>query len=329
MKANAGTLKQACTNALVAFALGVIAHAANAQDYPNKPIRMIVPLDAGSTVDVIARLIAPQISKTLGQNVVVENLPGAGGITGTQQLVRTAKDGYTIGMVSSNHVINPGIYLSMPYDSLKDITPITLVATVPLVLVVNPSVQAKTVKELVDLAKSKPGMLNYGSSGNGGVAHLASAMLAHQSGISVTHIPYKGTSPFVAGLLSGDIQFGFLTVTAAQAHTKVGKLRALAVSTPTRVDMYPELPTLAESGVPQYSFSTWIAMIAPAAIPAPAVAKLHAAVKAALGQKELQETFASHGLVPTETGPSETEKFFSSELSKHLQLVKQAGAIAQ
>jgi tripartite-type tricarboxylate transporter receptor subunit TctC len=292
----------------------------------DKPVRMIVPLTPGSTVDAVARAMGNQLSRAMGHPVVIENFPGAGGVTGTAQLVRAAKDGMTIGMVSSNHVINPGIYKSIPFDSIRDITPISVIGTVPLILVAHPSVAAKNLKELIALAKAQPGVLNYGSAGNGSVLHLAGELLKSEAGIDLKHIPYRGTGPLTADLLGGQVQLGFVSVTAAAPHIRAGVLRAIGASTRTRSDVLPNVPTLAEQGLPNYSFDAWIALIGPAGLPRPMVTRLYTDSKAVLATREVQETLAAQGIAIIGSTPDDAANFFQSELSKHAKLVKQSGA---
>ena len=308
--------------ALLGPSLTVSAQSANA----DRPIRMIVPLAAGSTVDAVARALSPGFGRATGHPVVVENIGGAGGIPGTTQLVRAAKDGLTLGMISSNHVINPGIYKTVPYDSLKDITPIAVIATVPLVLVVHPSMPAKDVKELIALAKAKPGTLNYGSAGNGSTLHLASELLVSETGIDIKHVPYRGTGPLVTDLAGGQVQMGFVSISQVAPHIKAGTLRALGVSTVARSSALPEVPTLAEAGVPKYSFDAWIALIGPAGLPKTTVDGYDGAVKAAMAAPELQSTLAGQGLTAMAIGPDAAPSFFQAELTKHQKLVKQSGA---
>jgi tripartite-type tricarboxylate transporter receptor subunit TctC len=292
----------------------------------DRPIRMIVPLAAGSTVDAVARAIGPSFGKTTGHPVVVENIVGAGGIPGTTQIVKAPKDGLTLGMISSNHVINPGIYKTVPYDSLKDITPIAVIATVPLVLVVHPSVPAKNVKELIALAKAKPGTLNYGSAGNGSTLHLAGELLSSEAGIEMKHVPYRGTGPLITDLIGGQVQLGFVSVSQVAPQIKAGALRAIAVSTPTRSAALPDIPTLAEAGMPRYSFDAWIALIGPAGLPKNVVEAYSGAMKTALASPEAQNAIAGQGLMVLDTGPEAAPAFFQSELEKHQKLVKQSGA---
>ncbi|MEJ8853986.1 tripartite tricarboxylate transporter substrate binding protein [Variovorax robiniae] len=315
------TSRRAALAALLAFACLGGAHAQS-----DKPLRIVVPLAAGSTVDAVARAIAPGFGKATGHPIVVENVVGAGGIPGTGQVVKAPKDGLTLGMISSNHVINPGIYKSIPYDSLKDITPIAVLATVPLVLVVNPSLPARNVKELLAYAKANPGKLNYGSAGNGSTLHLAGELLTSETGIDMKHVPYRGTGPLITDLIGGQVQLGFVSISQVAPQVKAGTLHALAVSTPARSPALPDVPTLAESGVPKYSFDAWIALIGPAGLPKAIVDSDYAAVKAAIASPEAQTVLAAQGLTVLNMGPDQAPAFFQAELVKHQKLVKQSGA---
>jgi tripartite-type tricarboxylate transporter receptor subunit TctC len=313
--------------ALIGATLLTASLVAGAQSPPSdKSIRLIVPLAAGSTVDAVARALAPGFGRTTGHPVVVENLVGAGGIPGTTQIVRAPKDGLTLGMISSNHVINPGIYKSVPYDSLTDITPIAVLATVPLVLVVNPAVPAKTLGELVALAKAKPGTLNYGSAGNGSTLHLAGELMVSETGVDMKHVPYRGTGPLVTDLIGGQVQLGFVSVSQVAPHVKSGALRALAVSTTRRSTALPDVPTMAEAGAPRYGFDAWIALIGPAGLPRTLVDGYAAAIKAALHAPEAQTAIAGQGLMVLDTGPDAAPAFLQAELAKHQKLVRQSGA---
>ncbi|SEA82112.1 MULTISPECIES: tripartite tricarboxylate transporter substrate binding protein [Acidovorax] len=298
-----------------------------AQAQSDKPVRLIVPLTTGSTVDTLARALGQPLARALGQPVVVDNLVGAGGVSGTTQLVRAPKDGNTLALVSSNHVINPAIYKTMPFDSLKDITPITVVGTVPLVLVATNTLPVKNLRELVAYAKTHPGQVDYGSAGNGSVLHLAAELLKSEGGIFLTHIPYRGTGPLTTDLIGGQIQLAFLSVTAAAPHVKAGKLRALGVSTTQRSTVLPDVPTLAESGLPNYSFDAWLALIGPAGLSKPLVQKLYQDVRTTLALKEVQDILAAQGIAPVDMSPEKTEPFFKTELAKHGALVQKAGAV--
>lgn len=318
---NPNPCRRAVLAALLAFGcLGA------AQAQSDKALRLIVPLAAGSTVDAVARAIAPGFGKATGHPIVVENIVGAGGIPGTAQIAKAPKDGLTLGMISSNHVINPGIYKTIPYDSLKDVTPIAVLATVPLVLVVNPALPVKSVKELLAYAKANPGKLNYGSAGNGSTLHLAGELLISETGIDMKHVPYRGTGPLITDLIGGQVQLGFVSISQVGPQVKAGTLRALAVSTPARSAALPELPTLAEAGVPTYSFDAWIALVGPGGLPKAIVDSDYAAIKAALASPEAQRALAAQGLTILDTGPELAPAFFQSELAKHQRLVKQSGA---
>jgi tripartite-type tricarboxylate transporter receptor subunit TctC len=258
--------------------------------------------------------------------VVVENVVGAGGIPGTTQIVKAPKDGLTLGMISSNHVINPGIYKSIPYDTLKDITPIAVLATVPLVLTVNAKLPVKTVQELVAYAKSHPGTLNFGSAGNGSTLHLAGELMISETGIDMKHVPYRGTGPLITDLIGGQVQLGFVSVSQVAPQIKAGTLRALAVSTSTRSSALPDVPTMAEAGVPKYSFDAWIALVAPAGLNKTSVDGYAAAIRSSMASPEAQTAISGQGLMVVDKGPGEAPAFFQSELVKHQKLVKQSGA---
>lgn len=292
----------------------------------DRPLKLIVPLTTGSTVDSVARGMSQQMAAVMGQPVVVENLPGAGGMTGTAQVVKAPKDGSTLAMISSNHVINPGIYKKPLFDALKDVTPITVLGTVPLVLVVNPAVAAKNTTELVALMKSRKGELNVGSAGNGSVLHLAAELFGSEAGVDITHIPYKGTGPLVTDLLGGQVQMGFLSVTAAAPQVKAGKLRAIGISTKQRSAVLPDVPTLAESGLPNYSFDAWLAVIGPADLPKPVVDKIYQDLKKVVASAEVQQSLGAQGIATIMSTPNEASSFFKTELDKHLALVKRSGA---
>ncbi|WP_240467085.1 tripartite tricarboxylate transporter substrate binding protein [Comamonas sp. lk] len=291
-----------------------------------KPIRLVVPLTAGSTVDAVARALGPGLGRATGHPIVVENVVGAGGIPGTTQVVKAPKDGLTLGMISSNHVINPGIFKSIPYDSLKDITPIAVLVTVPLVLVVNAKLPVRNLQELLAYAKAHPGALNYGSAGNGSTLHLAGELMIAETGIDMKHVPYRGTGPLITDLVGGQVQLGFVSVSQVVPQLKAGTLRALAVSTAVRSSALPDVPTMAEAGVPAYSFDAWIALIGPAGLGKALVDSYAAAVKSAMTSPEAQAAIAGQGLMIVEKGPNEAPAFFQSELAKHQKLVKLSGA---
>lgn len=290
-------------------------------------LRIIVPLAPGATADVAARIMGPRLAQALGRPLVVENLPSAGGVPGTAQLVRAPKDGSVLGLVASNHVINPAIYKSMPYDPLRDVSPITVVGSFPLVLVAIPTLPVKDASDLVALARSQPGKLNYGSGGNGSILHLAAELLRSEAGgIDVRHVPYKGSAQMVADLLGRQIDFAFLAVTVAEPLVKAGKLRALGMSTRARSSLLPGVPTLVEQGFAGYHYDAWIALVAPAGIRPELLARLHAIANEALASRDVREELARHGLTVVASTPAQAAAFFESELAKQAQLVRQSGA---
>ncbi|XAH25286.1 tripartite tricarboxylate transporter substrate binding protein [Xylophilus sp. GW821-FHT01B05] len=290
----------------------------------DKPLRVIMPLSAGSGADGAMRAISNSVSKALGQPVVIENLPGAGGITGTAQIVRAAKDGQTIGIVSNNHVVNPSVYKSIPFDAIADITPITVIGATPFVLVANPSLSAKNVQELIALAKAKPGVLNYGSSGNGTILHLGAEMFVSEAQVEIKHIPYRGMGPLMNDVLGGQVQLAVVAVAPAAPHIKSGALRALGVTTTTRVSSLPDVPTIAEQGLPHYALEGWIAAIGPAGLSQAEVTRLYEGFKAAVAMPEARDALIAQGYTIKATPPEATAAFFRSELARMAQVVKNA-----
>ena len=296
---------------------------AQAADRP--PLRVILPFSPGSGVDVIVRSVGPALGKELGQAVVIENLPGAGGITGTSALVKAAPDGNTIAFVSNNHAVNPSVYKKMPYDSLADITPISMVGASPFLLVVNPAkLPAKNAKELVALLKAKPGAYNYASSGNGTIIHLAGEMVVEAAGVDVKHIPYKGVGPMLADLIGGQVDFGVAAVPAVQGHLKSGALRAIGVTGTARVPSLPELPTIAEQGYPDVDVAGWFAVIGPAKLPAAEVRRLNAAVAAAFADAEVRTAMAKQENLVKPSTPEAAAQLLKSEQERYARLVKKA-----
>lgn len=307
-----------------AAALSLIASCALAQS--GNAIRMIVPQAAGSTGDTVIRAMSAELGKALGHPVVVEDIPGAGGTLGTTQLVRAPKDGLTLAIVSSNHVINPSVVKSMPFHPINDVAPITVFATVPLLLAVNNNVPVKNVPELIALMKSKQSQLNYGSVGNGTSLHLAMEMFKDKAGATAVHVPYRGTGPLVSDLLGGQIDMAFLSLSSAVSQIKAGKLRGIAISTATRATVLPDVPTVAESGLADYSFDAWLALAAPAGTPRNVLQNVFEKVREVLAIKEVQDKVAAQGVTILDPiPPDKARAFFESELIKHARLVKLAG----
>jgi tripartite-type tricarboxylate transporter receptor subunit TctC len=288
--------------------------------------RMVVPHAAGSGVDGYARLLSDRLAKVLGKPVVVENFPGAGGIKGMTEIIRASKDGYTIGLTSSNLAIYPSIFKDLPYDPIKDVTPISIVGTDTFVLVVNPAVPARNVKELIAYAKSQPGKLNYGSAGNGSVLHLAAELFCSEADVSITHVPYKGGSQLTTDLLGGHVGMALISVSQAIQQVKAGKLRALGVSSLKRHPAMPDVPTIAESGVPNYSYLGWVALIGPPNLPQPVTKKMNAALLEVLKLKDVQDAIATQGSVIVGSTPEEAARILKADVDINAKIVKKSGA---
>ena len=293
----------------------------------DKPVRIILPFSAGSGVDAITRAAVPQLIKALGgQSVVIDNLPGAGGITGASALARAQPDGLTIGMVSNNHVINPAVYKKIPYDTLGDFTPISVMGFTPFVLVVNPAkVNARTVKELIALIKARPDAYNYGSPGNGTITHLAAEIFLTEAQISVRHIPYKGTGPQITDLIGGQVDLGFVALPAIQGHLKSGALRAIGLGSKTRSPAAPDIATIAEQGLPDYEVEGWFAVLAPARFPPDQIKRFHTAFVTAFNSAEMKEVMAKQGNTISPTTPEAAAQYFRKELTRYAALAEKAG----
>ena len=299
--------------------------AAAQTDYPSRPIRMLVPFSPGGASDTAARVVSQQLAPRFGQQIVIENRPGAGGVIGTEIAARATPDGYTLLMGSNTEiVINPNLYKKLPYNTQKDFTPISLVADTPLILVVNPSVPAKSVQELIALAKAKPGVLNYASSGNGSTVQLASEMFKTMAGVNIRHIPFNGSAPAVIQTIAGETQLVFPAMPAALQQARSGKLRALAVTSAKRVAAAPELPTVAESGVPGYEISIWNGLLAPAGTPKPVLDRLHVELLKVLALPEVKQSFANIGAEVITSTPARFAAFIQSDLAKYAKVVKDA-----
>ena len=306
-------------------ALASIAAPAMAQS-TDKPLRVILPVGAGSGVDTIIRAAGPSLTKALGgQPIVIENLPGAGGTTGTLQLVKAAPDGQTVAVVSNNHAVNPAVFKKMPFDALADITPISVIGATPFILVVNPTkLPAKNAKELAALLKAKPDSYNYASSGNGTIIHLAGEMFVEAIQVPIRHIPYKGVGPQIADLIGGQVDFGVVALPAVIGHLKSGALRAIGVMGKARVASLPELPTIAEQGFPDVDIAGWFALIGPAKLPPAEVKRLHAAIVAAFATPETKEAMAKQENTINPMSPEASAQFFKTEQERYAKLVKKA-----
>jgi tripartite-type tricarboxylate transporter receptor subunit TctC len=296
-------------------------------DYPNKPVRMVVGFAAGGISDVLGRAVAITLAKQLGQQVVVENKPGAGTTIAGEFTVRSAPDGYNLWLQDiTTHAINTALYTKLPYDSIKDFTYIAMIASTPLMLVVHPTTPANNVRELIALLKANPGKYSYGSSGNGTIVHLASEMLKQAAGVEVLHVPYKGSNPATQAILGGEVTFVFSTMPPAISNAKAGKLRALAVTTPKRVSAAPEVPTMIESALPGFEVVLYSGVLGPKGMDPAVVKKLNAAFAATVQASEIRKVYEQIGADPIVTTPQEFEAATQREIAKLAPIVKASGA---
>lgn len=296
----------------------------NAQTYPTRSIRMIVPFAPGGGTDIIARLVAEQVSNAWGQPIVVDNRGGSGGTIGTNIGVKATPDGYTIVVCSLGLTYAPALYPNLPFDPRKDLTPISRVASQPFVYVVIPSLGVSSMKELVALAKSKPGEIRYGSGGAGGASHLGTALLSMMTGVEMVHVPYKGTAPALTAMLAGEIHMQLIGIATALPHIKSNRMRGLAVSGSKRSNVVPDVPTVAEAGIAGYDFDVWYGMLFPAGTPRPIVQKANLEINRALKSPALAKRFAALGLEPAGNTPEEFKKLVDSEIAKWHKVVKTA-----
>jgi tripartite-type tricarboxylate transporter receptor subunit TctC len=312
--------------ACLVIATATLSGAAMAQsDYPNRTIRLIVPASPGGGTDFTARLIAQRLSALLNQSVVVENRAGASGNIGAELVARAAPDGYSLVMPITSFPMNPSLFKKMPFDTERDFAPVALASVAPLYLVVNPSVPANSVAELIALAKAKPDALNYANSGRGTSAHLAGELFKRMAGIEMTSLPYKGGGPAVIDLIAGQVQVYFSTIPAAIAHVQTGKLRGLAVTSSKRVEQIPNVPTVAESGLPGFEVVGWFGIFAPAGTPAPIIGRLSTEINRILKEPQTRDQFAGHGLVPGGGTPEELGTFLKTELNRWGTLIRSIG----
>jgi tripartite-type tricarboxylate transporter receptor subunit TctC len=295
--------------------------------YPNRPVKLVIPFPPGGPLDIIGRLIAQKASEDWGQSVVVDNRPGAGGNIGADLVAKAPADGYTILMGAlSTHAVNPSLYAKMPYDATKDFAPISLVAITPNVLVVNASLPVSSAKEFIAYAKANSGKLSFGSGSNGSAGHLAGELFKVDTKTDIVHVPYKGGAPATQALLAGDTQFMFDNLANAMPHVKAGKLKALAVTTAERSKLAPDLPTMAEAGLPGFDISTWFGLFAPAGTPKDVIAKWNAEVVKILNSPDMRERLTAQGAESAPTTPEQFAAFIQSEIPKYARIVKISGA---
>jgi tripartite-type tricarboxylate transporter receptor subunit TctC len=299
----------------------------HAQAYPTRPVRLIIPFSAGGAADVPGRILADRLSPVLGQQLVIENRPGAGSTIGAESAARAAPDGYTLFMISNTHFVSAGLYKKLAYDSLNDFTPITQITSAPNVLIVHPSLPAKNVKELIALAKSRPGQINYASSGNGSTQHLTGALFSKMAGINMTHIPYRGSGPVTADLLAGQVQVGFPGIAGMLPHIKSGRLRALGVTSSKRSPELHDVPTIAEAGVKGYEMVAWFGIAGPKGLARELQMRLHGDLLKVLKTPEMQKALANAGQqVAYQERPEQFYDFMKVEAAKWAKVVQESGA---
>jgi len=307
---------------IVACAFTLLAHA---QDYPARPIRYIVPQAPGGSSDTLARIVTQRAAETLGQQIVVDNRPGATGVIGTELVARANADGYTLLQVATSHATNPAMHAKLPYDTVRDFAAIALLSQQPNLWLAHPSVPVKTVKDLIAYAKAKPGQVNFASSGTGGSQHLAGELLKSMTGIQMTHIPYKGSPPALVDVLAGRVPLMSSTMPPALPHLKTGKVRAIAVTSVKRSPALPEVPTVAESGVPGYEAIAWQGLVAPAGVPKTVVTRINAAFVQALRQSDVAAKLNEQGYETVASTPEWYAQYIRTEIAKWTKVIKAAG----
>lgn len=315
-----------CLVRFILYGVAVVSgwESALAQDYPYRPVRMVVGFVPGGGPDIVARLVGPRLAEGLGQQVVVDNRPGAGGSIGEDIVAKATPDGYTILMCASSIAINPSLYKKLPYDPARDLAPVSLVGISAQVLVVNPVLPAKSIRELVTLARSKQRRLTFASSGKGAGSHLAGELFKSMAGIDMVHVPYKGSAPGLLAVLSGEVSMMFAPSASALPYVRAGKLRALGITTAKRSAAAPEIPTIAEAGVPGYDAFPWYGILAPAGTPKPVITRLNAEIVKIVRLPDIKERFANLGVEPVSHAPAEFAAYIKAETTKWAKVVREA-----
>jgi tripartite-type tricarboxylate transporter receptor subunit TctC len=319
-------LEEHLKHLLSVVALALIAGAVSAQSYPNKTVRVVIPWPPGGSNDVVGRIVMQKVAEYAGQQFIVDNRAGAAGSIGADVVAKAPSDGYTLMVHSTSHVGNAHLYKKLPYDTLKDFTGVALLAAQPGALTVHPSLPSKTVKEFIALAKSRPGTINYSSSGNGSAPHLSMALLVAMTGINLVHVPYKGGAPQVTALVSGETQASLATVSTVLVHVQSGRLRALGVSSAKRSGTMPDVPTIAEAGVPGYEMSPWIGVFVPASTPKDIITRLNGEINKALKAPDVSQLLASQALDALGGTPEEFDGRIKADYEKYAKLIKLTGA---
>ena len=310
----------------VFVALALLAGAASAQSYPSKPVRVVIPWPPGGSNDVVGRIVTQKVGENLGQQFIVDNRAGAAGSIGADVVAKAPPDGYTLMVHSTSHVGNAHLYKKLPYDTLKDFTGVALLAAQPGALTIHPSLPVKTVKEFIALAKARPGTINYSSSGNGSAPHLSMELLVAMTGIKIVHVPYKGGAPQVTALVSGETQASLATVSTVLVHVQSGRLRALGVSSAKRSATMPDVPTIAEAGVPGYEMSPWIGVFVPTGTSKELIAKLNSEINRALKAPDVSNLLSSNALDALGGTPEEFDARIKADYEKYAKLIKLTGA---
>src|SRR5215470_3069100 len=300
-----------------------------AQDYPDKPIRIVVPFAPGGSTDVLARLVGQKLGERWGQPVLVENRPGAGGNIGAEQIAKSAPDGYSLLLGGVPHAISASLYSKLPYDLARDLAAVAEIASFPSAIVLHPSLPAHSVKELIALARSRPGQLSFGSAGVGSPNHLALELFDTMAGVSMTHVPYKGSGQLIGDLLAGQVQLASMGTPVALPHIQSGKLRAIAVTGATRSSLLPDVPTVSEAGLPGFEVTSWYGVFGPAGLPAHIVAKLNSEIGTAVTTPGVKERLAALGAEPSVKSPDEFGRYVRQEIAKWAKVVKDSGAKAE
>lgn len=315
--------------AFAALTGALVIAAAQAQTYPTRPVRMIVGFPPGGGTDLFARSLSEKLTASLGQPVIVENRAGATSVIGTDIVAKSPPDGHTLLTTSSAYAIVAAVQKKLPYDPLTALVPVSFIALTPNMVLVHPSVPAKSIKELIALAKSKPGQLNYGSTGNAGPYHLAAEMFKHMTRVNIVHVPYKGAGPALIAAISGEVGILFGNIVSATPHVRGGRLRALAVTTTRRSTIAPELPTVAEAGVPGYDFATWFGVLAPAGTPPAVIARLNDEIRKALSAEDLRRKWLADGAEPDSSTPDAFGKLIRNDIERLRKLVRETNITSE
>jgi len=319
-------MKTPVSLSLAAACLACLVAPCTAQTYPTRTVRIVVPYAPGGVVDIFARTLAQRLAEKMGQQFIVENIAGANGIVGTETASRAPKDGHTLLMVAVNHVINQSMYRSLSYDPVRDFAAVSMVGSTPYVLSVHPSIPVRNVTELLNLARSRPGQLTFASTGAGSPTQLAAELMKSMAKVDLLHVPYKGAPQVLAALLSGETALSFLIITSAVPHAKTGKLRMLGISTTQRVKLAPEVPTLAESGLPGYEMNGWIGLLAPSGVPAEILSRLNNETRAVLAAPEARDRLTNLGVEVLGSTIDEFSRALREDVQKWARVVKESGA---